>query len=433
MLTAAKVRALLAKPPDQRLAVADGSVDGLALRITASGAASWTVEYTRPVVGRARYTLGPANEIGLADAREMALDIRSRARHGEDPHFERRAARLKAEQDKQQTTAGTVAELAERWLSSREARSWRPATRASFVSLLNRHIVPAIGKIPTAEVTKADVRALLDRVHEQTRIGSNRAFEVLRSMYNWARAKDLVTLSPCDGVKKIEKERKRERTYTDEELRAISRTLKDPDLVDVTALIMRTGARSHEARAARWDEVDFDRRVWTIPPEHAKAGRKHEIPLAPGAWAIIERRFRARGRSAWVFPAETGECSVCRQPGHVGAPLNRRLKALSIAAGFLRNVGTVEKPRWEGAPIRLHDIRRTVADRMLNVLGVAPYVVDLGVLAHAPTGLIRTYMPSGVGLPSVQAAMAGWDAHLEQILAASKRKASITAIGRRQH
>src|SRR5262249_17920874 len=148
-------------------------------------------------------------------------------------------------------------------------------------------------------------RALLDRVHERTRMGSNRAFEVVRSMYNWARSKDLVTFSPCDGVKKIENERRRERTYTDEELRAISRALKDPDLIDVTALLMRTGARSHEARAARWEEIDFDRRVWTIPPEHAKAGRKHEIPLAPGAWAIIERRFRTHGRSPWVFPAET--------------------------------------------------------------------------------------------------------------------------------
>ena len=83
----------------------------------------------------------------------------------------------------------------------------------------------------------------------------------------------------------------------------------------------------------------------------------------------------------------------------------------------------------EGEPIRLHDIRRTVADRMLNVLGVPPHVVDLGILAHAPAGLIATYMPSNVGLPAKQAALAAWDAHLNEILAGQKkRQASATAI-----
>ena len=435
-LTAVQVKKLLAKAPEKRLTVTDGYVDGLALRITPKGAASWSVEYTRPVGGRARYTLGPAHEIGLAEARTQALDIRARARRGEDPHFEKQAARLKAEQEKQQVTAGTMAELAERWLSSREARSWRPATRASFECLLNRHVLPAIGKILAPDVTKADVRALLERVHDRTQIGSNRVFEVVRSIYNWERSKDLVAGSPCDGVKKIEKERRRERTYTDEELRAITRAVKRTNLEDQVALIMRTGTRSHEVRAARWSEIDFDRHVWTIPPENAKAGRKHDVPLAPGAWAIIERRSKQHGKQGFVFPAATKDCSICRQRGHAGAPLNRRLRALSITAGFLKNVGTEEKPRWEGEPIRLHDIRRTVADRMLNVLNIPPYVVDLGVLAHAPAGLIRTYMPSGVGLPEVQGAMAAWDAHLNQILGTASKtaKANLTAIskGRRR-
>jgi len=429
-LTAATVKALLAKPPDKITAVADGHVDGLALRIMPSGYASWAVEYTRPVGGRARYTIGPVLEIGLAEARAQALEIRARARRGEDPHFDRRSARLKAEQQKKQATAGTVAELAQHWFASREAKSWRGSTRASFESLLGRHVLPALGQIQAADVTKADVRALLDRVHDETQIGSNRVFELVRSMYNWGRSKDLVAGSPCDGVKKIEKERRRERTYTDGELRAIVEAVSATGLADLVGLILRTATRSHEGRAMRWNEIDFDRRVWTIPPENAKARRKHEVPLAPGAWSIIERRFRKRGGSPFVFTGDTGPCTVCAQPGHALAPLNRRLRALSIAAGFLKNVGTKEKPQWEGDRIRLHDVRRTVADRMLNVLRIAPYVVDLGVLAHAPAGLIRTYMPSGVALPEVQAAMAAWDAHLDQILAGSERKATVTAISK---
>lgn len=60
--------------------------------------------------------------------------------------------------------------------------------------------------------------------------------------------------------------------------------VKATDLGDLTAFLLRTGTRSHEARSARREDIDFDRRVWTIPPENAKAGRKHEVPLSPGAW-----------------------------------------------------------------------------------------------------------------------------------------------------
>jgi len=285
----------------------------------------WSVEYTRPTGGRARYTIGPAGEIGLAAARKRALDIRALARDGADPHFDRKKARLKGERGEPHSTPGTVADLARQYLGSREAQSWRRATRDSFESLLNRYVLPGIGKALATEVSRVDVRSLLERVHEQTAIGSNRVLELVRAMYNWARSKDLVTTSPCDGVKKIEKERRRDRTYTNEELRTIAAVVRGTDIEDLVAFLMRTGARSHETRAARWELIDFDRRVWTIPAEDAKAGRKHEIPLAPGAWAIVERRFTRHGRSPFFFPAGTRDCVVCGHGGHEGAPLNRRM------------------------------------------------------------------------------------------------------------
>ncbi|SRR5712692_4166035 len=108
-LTPPRVKVLLAQPSDTWRHVSDGHVDGLALRISPSGFGIWAVDYTRPAGGRARYTLGPEAEITLAKARELALGIRDRARRGEDPHHDKRAARLKAEQEEQQATAGTVA------------------------------------------------------------------------------------------------------------------------------------------------------------------------------------------------------------------------------------------------------------------------------------------------------------------------------------
>ena len=41
-----------------------------------------------------------------------------------------------------------------------------------------------------------------------------------------------------------------------------------------------TAARSGEVLAARWDEIDLDAKVWTVPAERTKAAREHRIPLS---------------------------------------------------------------------------------------------------------------------------------------------------------
>jgi hypothetical protein len=63
----------------------------------------------------------------------------------------------------------------------------------------------------------------------------------------------------------------------------------------------------------------------------------------------------------------------------------------------------------------LHDIRRTVADRMLNDLGLSAYVVDVGVLGHAKPKMLGTYAPS-VPLKELRDAMETWAAELARIL-----------------
>jgi integrase len=436
----------------------DGKQDGLVLRISPKGHASWSVEFSRPGtmvlrdgkprLARGRVTIGDADgseALTLADAREDASEIRARARAGDDPALDKKrelAEAARREAEAQKVKVGTVEELAQQWLDAppstrKKKKAWRPASRASIESLLRKHILPAIGKIPAGELTDADVTALLHRVHDQTPVGSNRVFEVVRSMFNWARRqRKLVTTSPCVEVEKLEDEREhqRERTFTNDELRAIVRVFKGTELGDLVQLIMRTGTRSHEARAARWALIDFDRHLWTIPAEDAKSGRKHEVPLSAGAWKIIEARWDDPKRDeTFVFPGATSACTVCKAKGHMGAPLNRRMRALSIKGAFLKNVGTDEKPEWEGEPVRLHDLRRTAADRMWNELGIAPHVVDFGVLAHAPSKLIATYMPKGPGRQDVEAALDAWDSHLDGILSGeSKRKASVTAISARR-
>jgi integrase len=62
-----------------------------------------------------------------------------------------------------------------------------------------------------------------------------------------------------------------------------------------------TAARSGEALGARWDEIDFQGKVWTVPAARMKGGREHRVPLSGRAMAILAEVQQAR-LSDFVFP-----------------------------------------------------------------------------------------------------------------------------------
>jgi integrase len=90
------------------------------------------------------------------------------------------------------------------------------------------------------------------------------------------------------------------------------------------------GFRSSEARAVRWDEIDFDGKVWTIPAARTKAAREHRVPLSERAVYIL-REMEAAKTSDHVFPG--------RRPGRPLSTMGfemllRRLKSRYTTHGF---------------------------------------------------------------------------------------------------
>ena len=50
--------------------------------------------------------------------------------------------------------------------------------------------------------------------------------------------------------------------------------------------LILTAARSGETIGARWDELDLDQAMWSIPATRMKSGRPHRVPLAPAALTL---------------------------------------------------------------------------------------------------------------------------------------------------
>lgn len=72
-------------------------------------------------------------------------------------------------------------------------------------------------------------------------------------------------------------------------------------------LLILTGTRSQEVRLAQWSEFDLEERIWSIPAEHMKRSRAHDVPLSDAALAVLKKAdaLRIEGTNV-VFPGTAG-------------------------------------------------------------------------------------------------------------------------------
>jgi integrase len=376
---------------------------GLVLRVEASGRKTWVVRYVFDGRER-RFRIGPYPDVTLARARKRARAIVGRVSDGVDPQGERT----------QRRAGETVEEVAAAWLKAEDTRSWRPRSRAGFEAHLRLRILPRLGRLKLAEVRQKDVQDLLDDVERV--VTRNRTLETAGMLFAWGVSRGMLPTSPCAGIAKL-RERPRTRTLTDAEIRQVLVAFDGTRFGRYVRLLFLTGARRDEALRVRRSDVDVDRAVWTVPPDVEKSGETRtearKVALSAAALELLAAQAAAGGGRAYYFTGPRGE----RLNRNAPKPVIYRLKGMSDN-GTRPSTHKLAKPRPAVIPedFRLHDIRRTVADRMLNDLGLSAYAVDVGVLGHAKPKLLGTYAP-GVPLKELRAAMETWAAELGRILA----------------
>lgn len=359
----------------------DAEVRGLSVRVTASGKRSyyWTYCFR----GRTRRVrVASVDCVSLAEARATVRRMRGRLEcEGAD------LAGQRAEQRRVARLGGalTVARLLERCLA---AITIKPKTRTEWTRLAAREINPTIGTRPAEAVTRADVRALLAPIVARAPYIANRTFDLLRRVYRWAIAEDLVGTSPCTGLTKPVIEHARERVLSRAELQALLRALDvlGGKYSDVIRLLLWTGVREANVLGMHADELVLDSEAprWVIPAARMKAGQVHIVPLVPRAVDLIKRRLarpEADAEScALVFPAARG----VRGPSKWSTVFMRELrKEVDHQAALLADGGAAVKSpltRWT-----VHGLRHTLATQMREELRVPRDIVAL-ILAHRVQG-----------------------------------------------
>jgi integrase len=207
--------------------------------------------------------------------------------------------------------APTIAELAERFLAEHVEAKRKASTALEYRRLLDRVILPALGRRKAIDVIRHDIAKLHHGLRE-TPYQANRLLAVLSKMFNLAERWGLRPdgSNPCRHVEKFG-ERKRERMLSPAELARLGDAIAtydgSPYAVAAVKLLVFTGARLGEVLGLRWDWIDFERGEARLPD--SKTGAK-TLHLPPPALAVLATLPRLDGNAHVIAGAKSGAALV---------------------------------------------------------------------------------------------------------------------------
>jgi integrase len=290
---------------------------GLIARVLPSGIVQFSVRYRYQGKQR-RLKIGEYPAVSLQLARKRARSAQASIDDGHDPAGERQAA--KAER------TDTVGALAEDYLKKHARKRKRSADEDERI--LNADVLPAWRDKSVRDLTRGDVRALVEDVADRAPIMANRVLALVRKMLNFAVDHDWLEGNPAARVQKPAREVARERVLTDEELRRVWRVLSNPPsttdkpapgrarakgadkdplcpisapLAALLKVRLLTAQRGGEVMRMRWNDLDLDSKWWTIPGTDTKNGEPHRVPLTERALELIRGQQKEDDDRECVF------------------------------------------------------------------------------------------------------------------------------------
>jgi len=363
----------------------DQKEKGLGLRVGKSGAKTWFVMYrVKGSRKKKRLTLQQHPAMSLAEARQEVRSTIVQADKGIDPAAEKQVQR----------SAPTFRELAAEYLERHAQQQKKPKSVFEDKRILDRDLLPAFRDAKAHDVKRRDVLRLLDEIVDRgAPIMANRTLALIRKIYNWGIGRDLVEHNPCLQVEMPGKERKRDRVYTDEELRALWEMFEGMgEIGAIFKLLLATAQRPNEVMSMRWQDLDLESAWWTIPAEHAKNKLAHRVPLNGVALAILAQIKQSASDHTWVFPSPAFKCD------HIGniQKASARIKNHSGVADFCA-----------------YPLRHTAASRMTG-MGIPRLVVGR-ILNHVEKEITTVYDRHSYDAEK-RTAVDKWGTMLERIL-----------------
>ena len=360
-LTAIAVKAAMAAPGTYQ----DG--DGLFLKVSGKGAASWKLRVQHD--GKRRdIGIGSAKLVTLAMAREKARELRVAVK------VDRRD--ILAERKDASAAKVTFREAAIQYHAENEG-SWKSRTYArQWLAALENYAFPKLGNETTGSITAADIIATLTPIWQNKAETARQVRNRITTVLDYAHAKGWRSseapsgngsLKAGRGLPKQVKEQVHRKAMPYVEIPSFITALQRKHSYGRLALelLLLTGVRSQEVRMATWDEFDLDDNLWTVPAAHMKRAKAHIVPLSLAALSALNRAAALKlAGSAFVFPGVSG--------------------------GAMSDMTLLKVLRDAGEPYHVHGFRSAFTDWAAN-MGFPDAVVEAALAHKTPDAVQAAY------------------------------------------
>lgn len=368
----------------------------LRLRPTAKGVSATWLGFWKVNGKRFKKQLGRYPELSLAEARDkFDEEVKQVLSAGRNPRA------VVASADKP-----TVQALFEAYVKSLEENGSRSVVEIERILLTGRYAAAeALGRDTLAsDVLPEDVSAFLAQGFAR---GARRQTDICRTYmaaaFSWAiksthdykvenRRDWKVRQNPVAAIPRdTEANKTRDRNLSAEEMKAVWYNAPD-QTGDVMRLVMACGQRVLETMRVAGSEIDLEARLWTMPAEKTKGGKRpHTVPLPRQAVEIFTRLKEQHGNGL-LFPSPT-------LPGqHITvAAVSRGAARLTCCESF--------QPR---------DLRRTWKSRAHDA-GIDRFTRDL-IQQHAQNDTGTKHYDRAEYLPQMREAMDKWERWLDKAL-----------------
>lgn len=322
----------------------------------------------------------------------MAVEARELLAQGIDPKVQRDTL----SEAKRAETEHTFENVATAWFELKKD-SVSPAYAEEIWRSLTLYLFPDLKTTPLSKISTPMVIELLRPIEakgslETVKRLSQRLNEIMTYWVN----SGLIFANPLSGIRAVFKKPKKQNmaALRPDELSELMIEIANASIKRITrGLIewqLHTMTRPAEAATTRWADIDFDKRIWTIPPERMKKRRSHTVPLTEQALALLETLKLHSGHREYVFPADR----------------NPRTHANSQTANMaLKRMGFQDRLVSHGM--------RSMASTILNEHGWDPELIEVA-LAHVDKDEVRSAYNQADYIERRRPMMAWWSEHIQK-------------------
>ncbi|HLH95460.1 MAG TPA: integrase arm-type DNA-binding domain-containing protein [Xanthobacteraceae bacterium] len=276
---------------------------GLQLHVMPEGSRLWRLAY-RFAGKQKTIALGSYPAVTLAMAREAKDEARRLLAQGVDPSEKRKADKRAA------AAARTFGEAADEWFATKRVPEEKSEATLERDRWLMGEWKSEIGHRPIGEIEPPELLPALKRVAARKHYETASRMRTLASqVFRFGVANGYCQRDAAADLKGALTSPKSEPRpgLTDPAAvgklcRAINSYIgKGPPVGWALRLLSLTLVRPGEVAKAEWSEIDFERRVWTIPAAKMKMRRDHQVPLSQQALDVLLAVKARNGNRKYVF------------------------------------------------------------------------------------------------------------------------------------